>query len=81
MAMAAITTAASPRWYVLGKGAVGCLWASHLARSGTPVTLLVRRQAAPLPGAAVRVQIEDAHGGGAERWAQDVEVEEIGSGG
>ena len=29
-------------WHVLGKGAVGCLWAANLQRAGIPVTLLVR---------------------------------------
>ncbi|MDB4090435.1 2-dehydropantoate 2-reductase [Pseudomonadales bacterium] len=30
------------RWFVLGKGSLGCLWATMLRQCGCPVTLLVR---------------------------------------
>ena len=30
------------RWFVLGKGSLGCLWAAMLRQSGCPVTMLVR---------------------------------------
>ena len=33
-------------WHVLGAGAIGGLWASHLALAGFPVTLLLRDQSA-----------------------------------
>ena len=29
-------------WHVLGRGAVGCLWAANLRRAGQEVTVLVR---------------------------------------
>lgn len=32
------------RWYVLGAGAIGCLWAANLKRLNFPVTLLLRSQ-------------------------------------
>ena len=42
-------TASAPRWYVLGAGAMGCLWAAHLWQSlqndiseALPVTLMLR---------------------------------------
>src|SRR5690606_28247212 len=42
-------TASAPRWYVLGAGAMGCLWAAHLWQGlqkdmskAPPVTLLLR---------------------------------------
>ena len=31
-------------WHILGAGAIGCLWASHLSRVGQKVTLLLRSQ-------------------------------------
>lgn len=33
-----------PHWHVLGAGAIGCLFATALQRSGLPVTLLLREQ-------------------------------------
>lgn len=33
----------SPHWTILGAGALGCLWAANLCRSGFAVTLLTRR--------------------------------------
>jgi 2-dehydropantoate 2-reductase len=32
----------TPPWYVLGAGAIGCLFAAHLRRAGVPVRLLLR---------------------------------------
>lgn len=40
------------RWYILGAGAMGCLWAGHLQRNGLACTLLVRpgkAAGAPVP--------------------------------
>ncbi|MGB0468084.1 MAG: 2-dehydropantoate 2-reductase N-terminal domain-containing protein, partial [Pontibacterium sp.] len=31
-------------WYILGAGAIGCLWAAHLAKAGHPVTLILRNK-------------------------------------
>ena len=31
-------------WHILGAGSIGCLWASHLARAGAGVTLLLRNR-------------------------------------
>ncbi|MCF7982326.1 MAG: 2-dehydropantoate 2-reductase [Pseudomonadales bacterium] len=36
----------STHWHVLGAGAIGCLWASHLSRAGKEVTLLLRTKPA-----------------------------------
>lgn len=33
-----------PRWYILGAGAMGCLWAYQLRAEGFPVTLLFRNE-------------------------------------
>lgn len=33
-----------PKWYILGAGAIGCLWAYQLRAKGYPVTLLLRNQ-------------------------------------
>lgn len=69
------------RWYVLGRGSVGCLWASHLAKVGHPVTLLVR------PGGADgatrgTLSVEEAWAGSdGRRWQQKVEIEEAGAAG
>jgi len=43
------TASEAPRWYVLGKGAVGCLWAAHLSRAGVPVTVLHRMRDTVVP--------------------------------
>jgi 2-dehydropantoate 2-reductase len=32
------------RWYILGAGSIGCLWACHLIKAGYPVTLILRDQ-------------------------------------
>jgi 2-dehydropantoate 2-reductase len=32
-------------WHILGAGAIGSLWATHLSRNGYPVTLLLRNEA------------------------------------
>ena len=69
-------------WHVLGRGAVGCLWAAHLARSGQTVTLLVR---SPAPPTATPIRVEDAWraaaGGAAKEgpaaWEQRVSVESV----
>ncbi len=34
-----------PHWYILGAGAIGCLWAACLRRAGFTVTLITRRAA------------------------------------
>jgi 2-dehydropantoate 2-reductase len=67
------------RWYVLGRGSVGCLWASNLARAGHAVTLLVRPGGADAP--RVTINVEEAWEGSAGcRWQQQVELEEPGTG-
>jgi 2-dehydropantoate 2-reductase len=38
-----------PHWHVLGAGAIGCLFATNLQRSGLPVTLLLREQHGEVP--------------------------------
>ena len=66
------------RWYVLGRGGVGCLWASHLGKAGNAVTLLVRRRAADTQ--RITISLEDGWAGAAgTRWQQQVDVEEPGS--
>lgn len=35
---------AAVHWHILGAGAIGCLWATHLAKAGHRVTLIVRTQ-------------------------------------
>ncbi len=41
------TNKASPiHWYILGAGAIGCLWAANLRRAGFTVTLLTRKKKA-----------------------------------
>ncbi len=45
-------------WHVLGAGAMGCLFASHLQRAGATVTLVLRDTAA----GDTRVQVESARG-------------------
>ncbi|WP_281646147.1 2-dehydropantoate 2-reductase [Parendozoicomonas sp. Alg238-R29] len=37
-----MTVAAYPHWYILGAGAIGCLWGGQLFRSDIPSTFLVR---------------------------------------
>lgn len=43
-----------PHWHVLGAGAIGCLFATALQRSGLPVTLLLREHHGQVP-----VQVDD----------------------
>lgn len=38
-------SASNNRWYILGAGSIGCLWASYWRSQGTPVTLLQSRAA------------------------------------
>lgn len=67
------------RWHVLGRGGMGCLWASHLAKAGHDVTLLVRSGAAR-GQLGVTVSLEDSWGGSNGRhWQQRVNIEEPGS--
>ncbi len=67
------------RWYVLGRGSVGCLWASHLAKAGNAVTLLVRSGATDVQ--RIVIDLEDGWAGHTvgNHWQQEVEVEEPGS--
>lgn len=67
------------RWYVMGRGGVGCLWASHLAKAGNAVTLLVRNGAADAQ--RISIGLEDGWGRptAGDRWQQEVELEEPGS--
>ena len=37
------------RWYILGPGAIGSLWASYWQRNNTPVTLIHPRRSGPVP--------------------------------
>ena len=48
-----------PHWHVLGAGAIGCLFATTLQRSGLPVTLLLRERHGEVP-----VQVDDGDGRG-----------------
>ncbi len=71
--------AAAMRWYVLGRGGVGCLWASHLAKAGNAVTLLVRSGAADAQRIAIDLEDGWSRSAAGGRWQQEVELEEPGS--
>lgn len=40
-----MTPDSNPTWYILGAGAIGCLWASYWRQAGFPVTLISRSAA------------------------------------
>lgn len=39
-----VDRANNPTWYIVGAGALGCLWASYLSQAGLAVKLVVRRK-------------------------------------
>lgn len=61
------TTNEAP-WYILGAGAIGCLWASYLSLAGFPVVLITREQG---NASTIKLTRQDQH--------QDITIEQISS--
>ncbi|CAM9475082.1 unnamed protein product [Choristocarpus tenellus] len=67
-------------WHILGAGAMGSLWAAHLARSmgASRVTMVLRTAAWEEMGKPSQsaVRVEDACRGG-KQWSVDIPVEQV----
>lgn len=50
------------QWHILGAGAIGCLWASHLAGNGRDVHLLLSPRHAPCMEKKLRVRLTTTDG-------------------
>jgi 2-dehydropantoate 2-reductase len=55
--------APTPRWFVLGAGSIGCLYAAYLQRAGIATTLLLRNQVRldQFHAVGLTLQLDDVH--------------------